>query len=44
MGPPTCGMGGIPGVDMGHECKLVRVAAGLPMNAVYEKVSDTFFG
>lgn len=29
MGPPTCGMGGTPGVTMGQTCMSVRRAAGL---------------
>jgi len=28
IGPPTCGMGGKPGVTIGHTCMLVSVAAG----------------
>lgn len=27
MGPPTCGMGGTPGVCMGHVCMSVNLAA-----------------
>ena len=28
MGPPTCGMGGVPGVCMGQVCISVSLAAG----------------
>lgn len=30
IGPPTCGMGGVPGVTMGHTCMSPIVAAGMP--------------
>ena len=30
MGPPTCGMGGNPGVTIGQVCISVNLAAGLP--------------
>jgi len=32
MGPPTCGMGGTPGVIMGQTCMSVMRAAGMVMN------------
>ena len=28
IGPPTCGIGGTPGVHMGHRCMSVSLAAG----------------
>ena len=28
IGPPTCGMGGVPGVTMGHVCISLILAAG----------------
>jgi hypothetical protein len=28
IGPPTCGIGGVPGVTMGHVCMSVNRAAG----------------
>ena len=31
IGPPTCGMGGNPGVTIGQTCMSVRRAAGCPM-------------
>src|ERR1035437_4439698 len=35
MGPPTCGMGGVPGVIMGHTCMSPNVAAGIfPISTV----------
>jgi hypothetical protein len=34
MGPPTCGMGGNPGVTIGQTCISVNLAAGFPINEI----------
>ena len=31
IGPPTCGIGGVPGVTIGHTCMSPILAAGFPI-------------
>ncbi len=38
IGPPTCGMGGTPGVTIGQTCMSVSRAAGLLMHPSYRAV------
>ena len=34
MGPPTCGMGGVPGVSNGQTCMSPTLAAGWPISNI----------